>query len=278
MNPNPNFEVVEDKDTGQLYHTGLLIPLSADGSFPLYEDVGPMLTEETILAAAKSGSHKGRDRFDKSYVKNQRSHGSCNGFAVASATAKARERRGLKRVDLSGAYAYSLMNGGRDNGSTLDDGMVVCMREGIAEERFANWDQIYPSRYDKAAANENAKQYRGFECYTVRSKLGLFSALACGFDCVVAVHADNGFMKLDSRGVAQGGNGPGNHSVHCDGLWFDGTLIADMQNSWDITYGQNGRSGCTWEQHFGNTTRYHPFFAIRTTLDSSGNNPPVANV
>jgi hypothetical protein len=278
MNPDPNFDLIELPD-GTIVGTGLLIPLSADGSFPLYEDAGPMLTEEAILNAAKSGQHKGRDRFDKSYVKNQRSHGSCNGFAVASAMGKARERRGLDRVDLSGAYAYSLMNGGRDNGSTLDDGMVVVTRNGIAEERFANWDQIYPSRYDKSAADENAKQYKAFECYTVRSKLGLFSALACGFDCVIAVHADNGFMKLDSNGVAQGGNGPGNHSVHCDGLSFEsGKLAGDMQNSWDVTYGQNGRSYVTWEQHLANTTRYHPFFAFRSTLDSSGTNPPVANV
>lgn len=279
MNPNSNFDIIEDEKTGQLFHTGLLIPLSADGSFPLYEDAGPMLTEQQIMDAAKSGKHKGRDRFDKSFVKNQRSHGSCNGFAIAAAMGKARIRRGLKRVDLSGAYAYSLMNGGRDNGSTLDDGMVVCERGGIAEERFANWDQIYPSRYDKTAADENAKQYKAFECYTVRSKLGLFSALACGFDVVIAVHADNGFNKLDSNGVAQGGNGPGNHSVSADGLSFEsGMLAADMQNSWDLVYGINGRAWVTWEQHLSNTNRYHPFFATRSTLDSSGNNPPVANV
>lgn len=271
---NPEIFVLPD---GAVVGTGLLVPNTLAASFPEYSTAGPVLSMDDVVSAAKSGMHKGKDRFDRTWVKNQRSHGSCNGFAGASALSKARVRRlGAKyRVDLSGAYAYSLMNGGSDNGSTLDDGMAVVSDNGVCPETMAGWDAIYPNRYNKAKCDAAAAKYKGFECYAVRTEIELFSALVAGFDCVVAVHADNGFMRLDNRGVAQGGNGPGNHAVHADGVWWDGELIADGQNSWDVTYGNAGRMGLTWSQHFSHTTRYHPFYAIRSTLDSPDNPVPA---
>lgn len=254
---------------GRLFGTGLQLPVSTATAFPLYEDAGPMFTREQVEEVAKSGRQKGRDKFDASYIKNQRDHGSCQGFASAAALTRARVRRGEDRVDLSGAYAYSLVNGGRDRGSLLEDGMVVCADKGYATEATVGWNQIYPHQYDRAKADAEAARFRGFEVYAVRSELGLFSALAAGFDCVVAVHADNGFMRLDSRGVAQGGQGPGNHAVSCDGLWWDRELIADGYNSWDRSYGDQGRMGLTWNQHFANTNRHHVYYAIRSTSDDT---------
>lgn len=263
---------------GTPVYTGLLIPASLSTAFPVYEDAGPMLTDEQVVAVAKLRSKHGGDRFGSGYIKNQRNHGSCQGFASAAAVTRARVRRGLARVDLSGAYAYSLVNGGRDQGSMLEDGMAACAAKGYATEATVGWDAIYPSRYDRAKADAEAARFRAFEVYAVRSAAGLFSALAGGFDCVVAVHADSEFMRLDARGVAQGGSGPGNHAVGCDDLWWDGELIAAGYNSWDVTYGFQGRMGLTWNRHFGPTTRYHVFYAIRSTSDDpQGDNPPVAS-
>lgn len=266
---------------GQTVGTGLRIPLSTASKFQEYEVAGPMVSLDDIIAAAKSKQFLGRTKFDKSWVKNQRSHGSCQGFATSSALSKARHRRGLDRVDLSGAYAYSKVNGGNDNGSMLEDGMESAERDGICEEVLAGWDAIYPNRYDRIKCDENAKQYKAFECYVVRTEIALASALINNFDCVTAVHADNGFMKLDSDGIAGGGNGPGNHAVHCDGIdWNDRLkkLIFDHQNSWDVTYGQNGRMFTYWDRHHAPTTRYHQFYAIRSTIDGPKDDFPVANV
>lgn len=267
-----NFQLPDGTTVG----TGLLVPPAKVSALPVYEDVGPMLTAAEIEAAAKAGTVKGSTRFDRSFVKNQQSHGSCNGFAGALALTRARLRRGLPRVDLSGAYLYSLINGNSDNGSMLEDGMAAMQAQGVATEATVGVNQIYRTTYDRAKADAEAAKYKGFECYAVRTNQGLFSALASGFDCVVAVHADNGFMSLDGRGVAGGGNGPGNHAVLADGLWWDGELIADGCNSWGLSYGREGRMGLTWSRHFSKTTPYHVFYAIRSTTDSPEDTPPEA--
>jgi hypothetical protein len=258
------------------YHTGLLLPPAGFVSaFPAYLSSGPMLPMDDIRARAASGAYRGSTKFDRSWIKNQRNKSSCNGFAEAAALSRARVRRGLLRVDLSGAYAYSLINRGRDNGSMLEDGMRAAGERGIAPEALVPWDAIYPHLYP-AAAHEEAKRYKAFECYAVRSEVELFSALASGFDCVVAVHADNGFMRLDGDGVAGGGRGPGNHAVAADGLYMVGSeLVADGVNSWGTEYGADGRMGMTWARHFRTTTGNHVFYAVRSTTDDpQGTNPP----
>lgn len=255
---------------GTVVGTGLVAhPVGLVSTLPVYEDVGPVLTPAEIEAAARSGRHRGRDRFDQSFIKNQRSHGSCNGFAGAAALTRARVRRGLGRVDLSGAYLYSLINGGRDQGSMLDDGMRAVQARGVATEATVGWDQIYPRQYDRSRADAEAARHRAFECYAVRTREGLLSALACDFDCVVAVHAGGRFMRLDGRGVAGADRGRGNHAVCADGLHWDGEVLVDSPGSWGTTYGDGGRCYLSWDGHLAPTTDYHVFYAIRSTLDGS---------
>lgn len=256
------------------------MPTARACSMPVFEDSGPMLTMDEVVSIAKSKPFTGRRRFDKSYVKNQRNKGSCNGFAGARALTKARVRRHLPRVDLSGAFLYSLINDGQDQGSMLDRGMRKIQEVGVATEATVPWDKIYPSLYDKRKADAEALNYRAFECYGVGTELGLFSALALDFDCVVAVHVMQGFENLNSDGVITSGNGPGNHAVSVDGLdYINGELAADMENSWDVTYGQDGRGYLTWNRHLRSSSQYHYFYAIRSTLDGSrADEPPVAVV
>lgn len=263
---------------GTVVGTGLMLPPPQfSTNLPVYEDSGPMWTWEQIDSVVKAGLADGRKKFDKSLIKNQRNHGSCNGFAGSSAQTRARMRRGLSRVDLSGAYLYSLINGNRDNGSMLDDGMNALMKQGCAEEQYAKWNQIYRSQYDTRAADASAARFKADECYAVGTKQGLFSALAAGFDCVVAVHVESGF-NVNRDGVVTEGRGPGNHAVGCDGAIWDekyGYLTTNY-NSWDVVYGIDGRMLCSWEYQYQYTTKYHKFYAIRTTGDDpQGNNPPV---
>lgn len=264
---------------GSMVGTGLQIPVSLSTSFPLYESSGPMLTDAKIEEIAKSETARGRDRFDESWIGNQRDKGSCNGWAGAKALQRARVRRGLPRVNLSGAYLYSLINGGRDNGSMLDDGMAAIQSRGVATEETVPWDRIYPSQYDRAKADAEAVSNKGFECYAVRTREALFSALALGFDCVVAVHADNGFMQVDADQVSGGGNGPGNHAVLCDGLYWSprrNRVVGDGVNSWGVSFGARGRMGLDWNAHFAPTTNYHLLYAIRSTTDGGDSFPPAA--
>lgn len=274
---NDKFKLPDGTTVG----TGLHIPVSKSSSLPEFESVGPMSSKDDIIAALKTGKYRGHDKFDDTYIFNQLEFGSCNGWAEAIALTKSRVRRLQPRVDLSGAYAYSLINGGRDNGSMLEDAMKAVGTHGVAPLSIVGPRQVFRNQYDTAKADAEAAKYKGFEAYAVGSELGLWSAVVAGFDCVVAVHADNGFMKLDSRGVAQGGYGPGNHAVSVDGGWYDDTkqeIVADGVNQWGLSYGNRGRMGLTWKQHFVHTFPYHMFYAIRSTIDSPDDPiPPMGN-
>lgn len=264
---------------GQKFGLGLLLPKPGFvTAFPAFAENVPLLSDAQIIDIAKSGLVDGRQKYDSSWVKNQRDAGSCNGWAGANALAKSRVDRGLSRVDLSGAYLYSLINGGQDGGSMLDDGMRAMQEQGVATADTVKWNQIYPSQYDRAKADAEAAKYKGFECYHLSTRSDVFTALAMGFKCVVAVDVQDQFMRLDSLGRPGAGGGPGNHAVHCDGLAFDGgRLLATAENSWDVQYGIKGRMNFDFDMHFVRTIGVHGFYAIRSTGDGGDVPPAVHN-
>lgn len=255
---------------GEQKGCGLLMPPTpCFTTLPVWEEKLPVWNEAQVLEVARSGLMDGRKLFDSSWIKDQKSHGSCNGFAGAAALSRSRVRRGLARVDLSGAYLYSLINGGQDRGSMLDDGMNAMQSKGIASDATVKWDQIYPHQYDRAKADAEASKYRGWECYAVKTLPGLWTALAAGWDCVVAVHAGNNFMRVGADGIVGADNGPGNHAVAADGVVYSeraGQLVACGVNSWNTNYGVEGRMGLT-EGHFRQTISQHSFYAVRSTTD-----------
>lgn len=257
--------------SGDVVGTGLLMPHSPRHTLmatPL-ESVVQVLSKSELEKIAKSGVMDGRKKFDESWVQNQRHYGSCNGFAGATALAKARVARGLKRVDLSGAYLYSLINGGVDRGSMLDDGMMAVQNRGVATKKTVPWNAIYPNQYDKAKADAEATKYKGWECYPVETLDGYWTALALGFIVVTAVHAGSRFMRVDgAEGVAGVDSGPGNHAVHADGLVWVGELGATGENSWDVTYGKRGRM-ILLEDHYTQPSRYHVSYAFRSTTEDT---------
>ena len=256
--------------------TGLLLPEPGFvSSFPVFESVQPMLDWDEIERIAKSGEADKRSTFTEDWIQYQRDKSSCNGYATAAALSRTRYRRGLGKMLLSGAYIYSLINGGRDRGSMLEDGMRAVQERGIATEATVPWDRIYTNSYP-AAANSEAERFKGFECYAVRSKQALYSALALGFDCVVAVHADASFDRIDGKGIAGPGRGPGNHAVMADGLRWEGEVVENGVNSWSTRWGDRGRMGMTWERHHATTNAYHVLYAIRSASDDpQGDNPPA---
>lgn len=255
----------------------LLPPPGFVCAFPVFEDAVQTLTEAMILDIARSGTADGRTRFDNTFIRNQKQRGSCNGFAAAGALTRARVRRGLERVTLSGAYIYSRINGGRDQGSALDDGMKEVQQYGACTEELVGWDQVFRNQYDTAKADAEASRFRAFECYQTKTMLGLFTAVALGWDVVVAVHVGSHFETLNSEGVPKVDHGPGNHAVGADGLiCVSGNKPALTNfNSWGLTFGREGRMCLTWD-NLAESSNNHAFYAYRSTTDDpQGNNPPT---
>lgn len=254
---------------GEVRRLGSLCrPAGFVSAFAAFESAFPLLDDADIRKLMTDSNRPPRRAiFSAEWIQNQRSHGSCNGYAGAAALSRSRWLRGIyDNLILSGAYLYSKMNGGRDNGSMLDDGMHAVEKYGCAPELLVPWNQIYP-RDQSPTADMEASKHKGLSCYAVESLQGLRSALALGFPCIVAVHAGGRFSTLNS-GVCGVDSGSGNHAVMVDDLVVRGSeFLYDMANSWGLDFGEFGRGFLT-EAHFAQTMKYHSFYAIPTTVES----------
>ena len=270
--------------SGEEFKLGCLVPTAFPASAPKYGDVfaNEVLTLDQIRAelAKKNGAsmYGRRQKFaGQKYIRNQRSFGSCNGWSTAGAVSRLRELRGEPYVCLSGADAYSQMNGGADNGSMLADAMDKVLPAGIAPEEMVPWDHVY-TRQISAEAKAARARFRGVEAYAVDTEEELASGLLLGRVGIVAVHVTNAFMSDDGDGINRGGNGPGNHSVGVQDIKMlsDGTLCFDMPNSWDVTYCDGGYTWLTYGRHLRETVKWHRFWLLSSTTDDEkdGSTPP----
>lgn len=250
-------------------HPDKHLPLMAPTFEKLLADNGvPLLSDTEIRDIARTGRLDGNKLFGFQFGDNQRSAGSCNGQATRGAQETARVRRGEPPVLLSGPYAYSLMNGGRDNGSALASGLVVCRDKGICRrELVPNWNQIYRSTYNTGAADIDAARFKGFLPYAAQTLQGFWTGLALGYDGICAVHAGNNFNRVNST-AAGVDNGSGNHAVRCDGLLWDDDFgpVGTGINSWGTSYGIGGRMGLH-TGHFRQTFPNHQFWILPSTID-----------
>lgn len=263
---------------GEQYFTGLHVPDERPNVFTRYADsVFPVLDWSTIKELAESDSRRmGRKRFGASWIRSQGNRGSCNGYAGAKATERARALRGLDHIPLSGEGLYAQINGGRDNGSGLQRGMEALVQNGVPPESMVK-HQEYRWSNISSEAKDACKRFRISEPFGVDTWQELCSGLAIGFVGVVAVHATNAWSRLDSNGVAGTSHGVGNHSVLVDDVTFiEGDPVIDMANSWGTNWGWEGRCYLTWEKHLKKTVNYHDFYLIPTTWDDpDADNPPV---
>jgi hypothetical protein len=99
----------------------------------------------------------------------------------------------------------------------------------------------------------------------VQTKQGFRTALAAGFPVIVAVHAGRNFQRVNAQGIASADSGGGNHAIHCDDIRIvGGQEVYDSCNSWDVTYGSEGRAFLTWDS-FAQTFGRHTFYAVAST-------------
>lgn len=259
------------------HYTGLLIPDRRPETFSAYRTSQPILSKDQIRQIVTHPDRSpARIRFpSKQFIRNQGRRGSCNGYAGAWALARARVAAGLPFVPLSGEYLYSLINGGRDSGSMLDDGMHALQEKGIARESLVKHES-YLFNEMSAEARADAPNFKGFECYRADDESELASGLALGFVGVVAVHASRSYQQLDSRGVRLASSGPGNHAVGVQDVRISptGELEFDEFGSWGLNNGQDGCAWITWLRHLQPTQEYHAFYLIRAATDPQDFNLP----
>lgn len=202
-------------------------------------------------------------------------HSDCNGQAGALALATLRVKVGLPAVKLSGSYLYSQINGGRDQGSMLDDGMAQLEKGGTCRFELCGLDIWHP-RDITPEMHADARRHKAYKCYRVNTEKEMVSALL-GHDgvLVVATHVDRDFSELDSQGfVPPSATGQGNHAERNDDTWYDtrkGCWVFDLPNSWGLRWGVGGRGLHTFKDHFRTTIRNHAFYALIAAKEDPNN-------
>jgi hypothetical protein len=244
---------------------GLQVPQVRPMTIPVFADKVPVLSKDNIAKIlGDTGRVMGRDRFDpQGWIKNQGQRGSCNAYAGCAALERARDLSGKKRVVLGPEYLYAQINGGRDQGSMLEDGRKELTTGGCPPKEYVKYES-YLEREQSPEATANAGRFRIAESWAVQTEEELATALALGYIGVVAVHVTNAWMKLDGDGVAGGSRGPGNHAICVHNVRIkNGVYQFDSPGSWGLTYGDKGHCWTTWERHYSSTVNYHQFYVIR---------------
>jgi hypothetical protein len=243
--------------------------------FAAFESQVELLDDATLKRIAQNGLADDRNIFEKPEYIAKQVGGSCNGYSASEVLRRAIIRTGESCPMLSGAYAYSLMNGGRDNGSNLNTGMNKVTQNGICTMATVPANVLYRNQYDTKKADAEAAKRKGFEAYAVGTTRGLWTALALKWDCVVAVQCGNNFNKLDANGCPGVTRGNGNHAMDCFSLlWVAGELMTVAQNHW----GNWGRNGfCNFRaDNVEPCLGTHTFYAVRSSQTTTDTIPQLA--
>ncbi len=217
-----------------------------------------------------------RSQFQSDYCMNQKSHGSCVGFSAAIATMKSRALRGQTFQALSGAYIYSWINGGGDNGAVITDALTELQAHGTCLDSTVSWDMIYRNQTSKGDAE--AQRFKIAMGFTIDKVEQMASALQLGFIPQYAIQVGSNFESYDAEGVCGYERGGGNHSIHVDGMTYSaksGRWLFHLQNSWGSGWGSlgNGRAYLS-EQHFTGVQSQDAFTHMDELFDPNDPNIP----
>jgi hypothetical protein len=219
----------------------------------------------------------GAAHYDSTWTKNQNGWGKCASSAGTYLEEKARYRGGQARIELSDDYLYSLVNGGRDRGSTLGENLRAIMTRGIASRRVVAEGKIYRGRYDNAQADKDALRFRGHEGIGINSEHEAVACLAAGGAFAYAVHVGRNWKRFDSRGVLIGDRGMGNHSEHADHVRYNrqtGQFEFRGHSSHGTSQGDGGFYWCLWDKHLDSVHSSHQKYTIPNAIqDPLGDSP-----
>lgn len=265
-----------DLGHGIVVTCGTLVSPARPETFPAFADSKPMLTmDQTRDLLADKDRTPAVTLFPAAqWIANQGGRGSCNGYAGAKALQRARVKRGLPLVKLSGEGLYAQINGGRDQGSMLDDGMKCMIDSGVPPEDMVPHEEYLWSKISQEA-KAACGRFRAHEAYRVDTDEEMACGIALGYVGVIAVHVTNAYNRIDADGVVSATDGPGNHAVCVeDARWRDNEFQYLVPGSWGLQLHDQGRGWHSWRRHLRTTVTYHAFYLIRSVSEDTNNPLP----
>lgn len=209
------------------------------------------------------------DSNDLPPVHDQDGIGMCNCSATAGALESARMKQGLPYVKLSAGDLYHRISGGRDQGSTLEDGIAEAMANGVASVGvvpYLDW------RGNHADAAADRKRFRVLEAFLCPTFDHCASAVLEGFDLITGILWYDSYTPDSEGWLPRPGGSSGGHAIHGYKLVSRGGAFGIAhENSWGTTWGVGGRFVIP-EDRYDNAIG--GWWAVRAVVDEGGQMPP----
>lgn len=163
--------------------------------------------------------------------------GQCNADATTGAMESQRIKQGLPYVALSAGDLYGRINGGSDNGSTLEDGLKESLDNGVGT--VASYGGDVWSRNKHGVSSDERNRFRVLEAYLCPTFDHCFSAVLQGFDLISGVMWHDNFNPDRDGWLPRTGRGSGGgHAVHGFKPTYRGNDFGIWhQNSWGDSWG-----------------------------------------
>lgn len=258
---------------GIVHCLGLLPDPNPPRLMTLCQSLGSLPSRSELIDIVESDEYQrnvgGMAHYDSSWTKNQNGWGKCASSAATYAEEKARYVSGQPRIELSDDYLYSLVNGGRDQGSTLGENLRAITQKGIATRKTVREGQIFRNAYNASQADKEALRFRAHEGFATPSEQEVVAALVTGKPVVIAIHVGRNWKNFDKDGVLVGDIGPGNHSEHLDHVRYNrqkGRFEFREHSSHGKSQGDGGFFWVTWERHLATVHSSHVFYAVPNAI------------
>lgn len=205
--------------------------------------------------------------------------GQCNADATTGAMESQRSKQGLPYVALSAGDLYDRINGGSDNGSSLEDGLAESVARGVGTVQTYGGDVW--SRGRGGCPQEERNAYRVVEAFLCPTFDHCFSAVLQGFDLVSGIMWYDSFNP-DNAGwlPSRGAGGGGGHAVHGYKPTYRGDVFGIWhQNSWGRWgLSSNGIYGlCVFPESLYNGP-VGGWWAVRQVTDNANDIPGLVAV
>lgn len=178
------------------------------------------------------------------FTLNQFNTSGCVGYSSAAAEGKSRWLRGHKFEILSGAFSYSGINRGRDDGALILDSMVHGKTKGFCLK--TEFD--LPNKFDHQVpqeARDSAMTRQMTLGWPVNTIDELATAIQNNLIVQCGVCVDGNFERFDADGVSSARGRYANHSVHIDGMRkIKGRWVFRMPNTWGHSWGPFKDGSC----------------------------------
>lgn len=176
---------------GELRVCGLLPLKGPSKRFPLFGAEAPL--DPTTLPARFSLRQFVGD------IKDQKSTSACAGYSGAGALETKLRYMGCNVPALSGAFAYSWCNNGRDQGANPEDVMNAMEAHGVCPEADNPWTSIFSGQVT-AQAIQDAQRWKLADAHLIPDPAQIVAAL--GTNEIVAYGIDLGAnFQPDANGI-----------------------------------------------------------------------------